>query len=42
MARYLTPRQKEILDFIREFMTEEQLTQLQRSKPVGVAASRGS
>jgi predicted Zn-dependent protease len=30
------------IDFIREFMTEEQLTQLQRSKPVGVAASRGS
>ena len=27
------------IDFIREFMTEEQLIQLQRSKPVGFAAS---
>ncbi len=26
------------IDFIREFMTEEQLTQLQRSKPVGMTA----
>lgn len=26
------------IDFIREFMTEEQLQQLQRSRPVGVAA----
>jgi predicted Zn-dependent protease len=27
------------IDFIREFMTEEQLTQLQRSRPVGLTAS---
>ncbi len=27
------------IDFIREFMTEEQLTQLQRSRPVGITAS---
>jgi predicted Zn-dependent protease len=26
------------IDFIREFMTEEQLTQLQRSRPVGITA----
>jgi len=30
------------IDFIREFMTEEQLKQLQRSRPVGVAASNNS
>ena len=29
------------IDFIREFMTEEQLTQLQRSRPVGLTASTG-
>jgi predicted Zn-dependent protease len=29
------------IDFIREFMTEEQLTQLQRSRPVGIAARTG-
>ncbi len=28
------------IDFIREFMTEEQLRMLQRSRPVGIAASR--
>jgi predicted Zn-dependent protease len=27
------------IDFIREFMTEEQLTQLQRSRPAGITAS---
>jgi hypothetical protein len=27
------------IDFIREFMTEEQLKQLQRSQPVGIASS---
>jgi predicted Zn-dependent protease len=27
------------IDFIREYMTEEQLTQLQRSRPVGVTAN---
>jgi hypothetical protein len=26
------------IDFIREFMTEDQLRQMQRSRPVGVAA----
>ena len=26
------------IDFIRDFMTEEQLKQLQRSRPVGVSA----
>jgi predicted Zn-dependent protease len=30
------------IDFIREFMTEEQLTQLQRSRPVGITASTGN
>ena len=30
------------IDFIREFMTEEQLTQLQRSRPAGIAASSGN
>lgn len=30
------------IDFIREFMTEEQLTQLQRSRPVGLTARSGS
>ena len=30
------------IDFIREFMTEEQLKQLQRSRPVSVAASNNS
>jgi predicted Zn-dependent protease len=29
------------IDFIREFMTEDQLTQLQRSRPVGLTASTG-
>ena len=29
------------IDFIREFMTEEQLTQLQRSRPNGISASTG-
>ena len=29
------------IDFIREFMTEEQLTQLQRSRPAGLTASAG-
>lgn len=28
------------IDFVREFMTEEQLTQLQRSRPASVTASR--
>ena len=28
------------IDFVREFMTEEQLTQLQRSRPAGVTVSR--
>ncbi len=30
------------IDFIREFMTEEQLTQLQRSRPAGITASTGN
>ena len=30
------------IDFIREFMTEEQLTQLQRSRPAGITASAGN
>jgi predicted Zn-dependent protease len=30
------------IDFIREFMTEEQLTQLQRSRPVGITARTGN
>ncbi len=30
------------IDFIREFMTEEQLTQLQRSRPAGITARTGS
>jgi predicted Zn-dependent protease len=29
------------IDFIREFMTEDQLTQLQRSRPVGITANTG-
>ena len=30
------------IDFIREFMTEEQLTQLQRTRPAGITARTGS
>jgi len=30
------------IDFIREFMSEEQLKQLQRSRPVGIAANNRS
>lgn len=30
------------IDFIREYMTEDQLKQLQRSRPVSVAAQNGS
>ena len=30
------------IDFIREFMTEEQLTQLQRSRPAGITARTGN
>ncbi len=30
------------IDFIREFMSEEQLKQLQRSRPVGITANNRS
>jgi len=30
------------IDFIREFMSEEQLKALQRSRPVGVSARNGN